>query len=145
MDFLPGLILYVNSIIPIKKIIQFPHSVGMLVFGLLLGLIAPFSPLLMEFLSLSKADPHLILALFLPPLILESAFTVDFYTFKCKLGQSFILASFGLVIASALTGVVGLYMLPYDWHWQLAMLFGVIVSPTDPVAVVAILNDLGKI
>eukprot|EP00971_Amphidinium_carterae_P060384 1194852-Amphidinium_carterae.1 len=39
--------------------------------------------------------------------------------------------------------VVGKYMLPYGWDWPTSMLFGSILSATDPVAVVAIFNSLG--
>ena len=35
------------------------------------------------------------------------------------------------------------YVLPYEWDWSTAMLFGSILSATDPVAVVAIFNSLG--
>eukprot|EP00971_Amphidinium_carterae_P297527 5911205-Amphidinium_carterae.1 len=38
---------------------------------------------------------------------------------------------------------VGKYMLPYGWDWPTALLFGSILSATDPVAVVAIFNSLG--
>merc|ERR1719277_2878454 len=53
------------------------------------------------------------------------------------------LAVFGVVIGAVLTGLVGMYVFPYGWDWSTAMLFGSILSATDPVAVVAIFNSLG--
>lgn len=32
---------------------------------------------------------------------------------------------------------------PYDWNWNTSLLLGAILSATDPVAVVALLKDLG--
>lgn len=32
---------------------------------------------------------------------------------------------------------------PYDWNWKTSLLLGAILSATDPVAVVALLKDLG--
>ncbi|CAI5469301.1 unnamed protein product [Closterium sp. Yama58-4] len=41
-------------------------------------------------------------------------------------------------------GAVGWqYVLPYGWNWSTAMLLGGLLSATDPVAVVALLRDLG--
>jgi sodium/hydrogen exchanger 10/11 len=34
-------------------------------------------------------------------------------------------------------------MFTYNWDWYQAMMFGSILSATDPVAVVALLRDLG--
>lgn len=34
------------------------------------------------------------------------------------------------------------YVLPYDWDWNLCMVFGSMVAATDPVAVVALLEEL---
>ena len=39
--------------------------------------------------------------------------------------------------------MVGKFMLPYGWNFNLAMTFGAILSATDPVAVSALLNELG--
>ncbi|KAL7000706.1 Son of sevenless 1, partial [Sarracenia purpurea var. burkii] len=32
---------------------------------------------------------------------------------------------------------------PYDWSWKTSLLLGGLLSATDPVAVVALLKDLG--
>jgi NhaP-type Na+/H+ or K+/H+ antiporter len=32
---------------------------------------------------------------------------------------------------------------PYDWNWKTSFLFSGLLSATDPVAVVALLKDLG--
>ena len=42
-----------------------------------------------------------------------------------------------------LTALVGYYVLPFDWPWFLCMTFGAIMSATDPVAVSALLEEVG--
>lgn len=95
-----------------------------------------------------KIDPHLILYVFLPTLIFEAAFAMDVHTFKKSFTNAFMLAVPGIIIALVLTGaiVIGIKASGLGfagWGWPLALLFGAVVSATDPVAVVALLKDLG--
>lgn len=93
-------------------------------------------------------DPHLILYVFLPTLIFEAAFAMDVHTFKKSVGNAVILAVPGIILALFLTAfvIIGIKELGLglpDWTWQVALLFGVVISATDPVAVVALLKELG--
>jgi len=95
-----------------------------------------------------KIDPHLIMYVFLPTLIFEAAFAMDVHTFKKSFTNAFLLAVPGIIVALVLTAAlamglkaVGLGM--NGWNWPIAFLFGTVVSATDPVAVVALLKDLG--
>jgi NhaP-type Na+/H+ or K+/H+ antiporter len=93
-------------------------------------------------------NPHLILYVFLPILIFEAAFAMDVHVFKKVLVNSTILAVPGILIAIFLTagllwGVIYYGLGLTDWSWQITLLFGAVISATDPVAVVAILKDLG--
>ncbi len=54
-----------------------------------------------------------------------------------------ILAFPGVVLQAFLIAAVAVYVLPYDWEWTESWLFGAILSATDPVAVVALLKELG--
>lgn len=48
------------------------------------------------------------------------------------------------MISTALTAVLSVNLfLAYDWSWPTALLFGSILSATDPVAVVALLREIG--
>ena len=52
--------------------------------------------------------------------------------------------AFPMVLAgTTLTAMVGHYILPYGWSWAFSMMFGAILSATDPVAVSALLNEVG--
>ncbi|MFC2113254.1 cation:proton antiporter [Bacteroidota bacterium] len=95
-----------------------------------------------------RIDPHLILYVFLPTLIFEAAFAMDVHTFKKSVTNATLLAVPGIIIALVLTaaiviGLKGAGLGFVGWGWPLALLFGAVVSATDPVAVVALLKDLG--
>ncbi len=95
-----------------------------------------------------KIDPHLILYVFLPTLIFEAAFAMDVHTFKKSSTNAFMLAAPGIIIALVLTAAIIIGMEKSGigfagWGWPMALLFGTVVSATDPVAVVALLKELG--
>ena len=99
---------------------------------------------LQDFTGLARIDPHLMLYVFLPTLIFESAFVMDGHTFRKTIGQAMLLAGPGLFLCSFLTALMARYIFTYHWSWVTACMFGSILSATDPVAVVALLKDLGK-
>merc|ERR1740138_1302534 len=91
----------------------------------------------------ATADPHLILFIFLPPLVFGEAMSLNVSLVKACFKQCMLLAGPGVLIGTFLTGVAGKFVLPYGWDWNTCLLFGSILSATDPVAVVAIFNSLG--
>ena len=48
-----------------------------------------------------------------------------------------------VLAGTVLTAMIGYFILPYGWSWAFCMTFGAILSATDPVAVSALLNELG--
>jgi NhaP-type Na+/H+ or K+/H+ antiporter len=104
-------------------------------------------------------DGHLILYVFLPILIFEAGFALDVHTFKKSFLNAFYLAGPGIVTATVMTGLAFMVLIAAfgdsggvleDWNVDsgafivlASMLFGAVVSATDPVAVVALLKELG--
>ena len=123
-----------------------PYTVILICLGLAFGAASNVDKLrfLQDFTEIARMDPHLMLYVFLPTLIFESAFVMDVHTFKKTIGQALILAGPGLMLCTVLTALMGRYIFNYNWSWVTAMTFGVILSATDPVAVVALLKDLGR-
>ena len=70
---------------------------------------------------------------------------MDVHTFKKTVGQSLVLAGPGMVTSAVLTSVMARYLFNYNWPWTVCLLFGTILSATDPVAVVSLLKGLGKV
>ena len=135
--------------------IPLPFTVLLLLFGIGLGLLNRFN--LFEGWggafgeSLTWAgniNPHAILFIFLPILIFEAAFGMDFHTFKKTATNSIILAVPGIIVAIVLSAVLAIGIKYFNiglfgWEWSMALMFGAVISATDPVAVVALLKELG--
>ena len=103
----------------------------------------PHCNLLRDMLGLSDIDPHQLLVIFLPALLFESAcFGIDMGLFNKQRFQIIILAFPAMILASALTGLLVWACFP-NWTFWVCWLIGIIQSATDPVAVVALLKELG--
>lgn len=130
---------------------QIPYTVALLVIGLILGLIHRTNffdqhmPMLAETLNLVvDISPHLILYVFLPTLIFESAFAIEVHLFRRMFAQIAILAVPGLMVATVMTAGLAQWAFPFEWSWALCLMFGALISATDPVAVVALLKEVSS-
>lgn len=133
------------------KNIAFPYTIALLVLGLSLGLVerSGVFPENLELLGhalqlVVQIDPHLIMFLFLPTLIFESAFAMEVHLFRRAFLQIAILATPGLLVSTLLTAILAKFFFPWNWSWPVALLFGSLISATDPVAVVALLKELSS-
>ncbi|KAL1199251.1 Sodium/hydrogen exchanger 7 [Cardamine amara subsp. amara] len=88
-------------------------------------------------------DPELLLAVFLPALLFESSFSMEVHQIKRCLGQMVLLAGPGVIISTFCLGSLVKLTFPYEWDWKTSLLLGGLLSATDPVAVVALLKELG--
>ncbi|CAM3236295.1 cation:proton antiporter [Shewanella violacea] len=126
-----------------------PYSVALLVLGILIGSVLDYevqTPFLHElkssFLLASQLDANLIMFIFLPALVFESAFSLEVHLFKRMFSQIALLAIPGMVLCTGITALLSLSVLPWHWSVGTALMFGAIVSATDPVAVVSLLKEL---
>ncbi|TKB50443.1 cyclic nucleotide-binding domain-containing protein [Ferrimonas sediminicola] len=128
-----------------------PYTVVLLLVGLTMGLahrldlLASQAPLFHHSVDLvSGISPHLILYVFLPTLIFESAFSLEAHLFRRMFMQIALLAIPGLMVAALLTALLARWAFPWEWSWALCLLFGTLISATDPVAVVALLKEVSS-
>lgn len=125
-----------------------PYTVVLLVIGIVLGSLEYGSDH-----SLGKIghgiriwndiNPDLLLAVFLPALLFESSFSMDVHQIKRCLGQMVLLAGPGVLISTFWIGSLLKLTFPYNWDWKTSLLLGALLGATDPVAVVALLKELG--
>ena len=80
---------------------------------------------------------------FLPALSFGEAMRLNVQLVSQCFWQVFVLACPGMLLGCFLTACLGVHVLPYGWDWPMALVFGIIMSDTDPVAVVALFNTLG--
>ena len=131
-----------------------PETVLLMVFGIVLAyffkLIDCYScnnfDLLLGVAKPENIDPHFLLIMILPILLFESAFDINQHLFLKTLQKNLLLAVPEFIIASSLTALAAWALLPAIQNfgsWPLAIMFGSLISATDPVAVVALLKEIG--
>ena len=131
-----------------------PYTVCLFCLGVVFGLLSRFNVLpdvgvLRSAVdAVANMDPDLILYVFLPLLIFDGAYEMDLHVFRKSLFNSTLLAGPGMVIAMFLTaalimGIASFVPQCSGWNWNYALMFGALISATDPVAVVALLRELG--
>ncbi|PWA91715.1 plasma membrane Na(+) /H(+) antiporter [Artemisia annua] len=91
----------------------------------------------------ANIDPDLLLAVFLPALLFESSFSMEVHQMKKCMAQMVILAGPGVLMSTFILGAALKLIFPYNWSWKTSLLLGGLLSATDPVAVVALLKELG--
>jgi CPA1 family monovalent cation:H+ antiporter len=125
----------------VTKRLRFPYTIGLMVVGVALAFVAEDVPELGEALEGLKLEPVMIMFLFVPILIFESAFKMDVRLLIRNLLPALVFAGPGLLLSTALIGLLVHHFtqLPLGS----ALIFGCLISATDPVAVIALFKDVG--
>jgi Na+/H+ antiporter len=128
-----------------------PHTLLMLLAGLAAGASLKalgthaHGPLGTALEQAAHVSPHLILFVFLPALVFDSAFSMDYHQFRRHLVTIAVMAVPVLVVNIVLVATLMHALAGDTWGWSLGLclVFGAVVSATDPVAVVALFRELG--
>jgi CPA1 family monovalent cation:H+ antiporter len=126
------LLLIVSVVAIVVQRLRIPYTVALVVVGLLITFQNKI-----EF----ELTPELILALFVPPLLFEAAFHIEFRWLRENLLPILALAIPGVLLSTFLVG--GLVAWGVGIPLSSALVFGALISATDPVAVVALFRSLG--
>ena len=139
IDILVLLLVACLAAIAFKKI-NFPYTVGLVIVGLVLSFLARNIEAL-EVVNTFRLSEEIILFIFVPPLIFESALNMDSRLLLRNLSPVLVLAAPGLLISTAIVGFTLAWLTPLTLGQ--ALLFGSLISATDPVAVIALFKELG--
>jgi len=131
------LMIVILAVAIITKYVKLPYTIALVVTGLIIALLP--QNLATELQVPLTSD--LILFIFLPPLLFEGAYNLNFRHLRHDLGSVTVLAIFGVLATVGLVGVAVHYLVGLDW--AVAFLFGAIVAATDPIAVIATFRQLG--
>lgn len=120
--------------------VHMPYTVALVLAGLMLGILDVFTP--------PPLTKELLFSVFLPGLLFEAAFHIEFREFWRNRLAITSLAVPGVAAAVALTSViltpvVNTLHLEQHFTWQYALVFGALIAATDPIAVVAAFRSLG--
>lgn len=127
-----ALLLLIAAVVAIlTRRLRLPYNVGLVLAGIVLAVL-PFSPEI----NLTK---NLLFTILLPPLIFEAAFSLNWELLRKDLPVVLVLATVGVVLSVAVT-TVGMVLLAH-WPWESAIVFGALISATDPVSVIATFKE----
>jgi len=133
IDTLLILLLVASATSVAVKWVKMPYAVALVLAGMIIGISHGMQPVIMT--------PEMVLLIFLPALLFEASWNLEIKALKRDWRAISVLATIGVVLCMfAVAGVmhyVGGFSLP------LALLFGAMVSATDPVSVIALFRQLG--
>ena len=121
--------------------IRFPYTIGLVVVGMLVAFAADVVPGAAHALEAFQLQPVMIMFLFIPILIFESAYSMDVAVLRRNLVPVLVLAAPGLLLSTALIGLAIWALTPLPF--ESALIFGCLISATDPVAVIALFKEVG--
>ncbi len=123
---------------------RIPYTVLLVIGG---SLLVPLSEIdAFSFVTSFQLTPELLFFVFLPILIFESAYNIKIRNIKENKFAISLLAIVGLLISTFFIGYVGHWvfqLLGFDIPLLVTLLFGAIISATDPVAVLSLFKEYG--
>jgi CPA1 family monovalent cation:H+ antiporter len=128
-----ALLLVASGVAMATKWVRVPYTLALIIVGLVI------SP--MHFLPIVHVSPELILLIFLPALLFEAAWNLKLDHLRENWLPILTLAVVGVAVS---VGVVGAVLhFGIGLGWSSALLFGAMISATDPVSVLALFKRLG--
>ncbi|HUI44269.1 MAG TPA: cation:proton antiporter, partial [Terriglobia bacterium] len=143
IEFLVWLLIAASVIAVVASRLRIPYTVALVIGGLALGSLHGL-PLLKIFSQGQRPNwltTNIVLILFLPPLLFEGSIKIHFHLLRKNLVPILLLANVGVLVATLITG--------FAIHWafglplMLALLFGSMISATDPISVLSIFEEMG--
>ena len=123
---------------------RIPYTVLLVIAG---SFLVPLSEInAFSFVTSFQLTPELLFFIFLPILIFESAYNINIRNIRENKFAISVLAIVGLLISTSFIGFVGQWafqLLGFDIPLLVTLLFGAIISATDPVAVLALFKEYG--
>jgi CPA1 family monovalent cation:H+ antiporter len=116
-----------------SRLLKVPYTLGLVVVGLVIGVF--------HWLPDFALTPSLVLFIFLPALLFEGAWNLELRQLLRNWLPITLLAGPGLMVSVLIVGL--LMHFAAGLPWSLAFLLGAIISPTDPVAVLALFRQMG--
>jgi CPA1 family monovalent cation:H+ antiporter len=127
------LLLVASGVAMATRWVRVPYTLALVIVGLVI------SP--MHFLPVVHVSPELILLIFLPALLFEAAWNLKLDHLRENLAPILLLAIAGIGVSVAIVGAILHFVIALPW--PVALLFGAMITGTDPVSVLALFRKLG--
>ncbi|MGA7669292.1 MAG: Na+/H+ antiporter [Nitrolancea sp.] len=132
-------LLVVVSVAVFVRRVNLPYTIALVIMGLVLGSL--------RWLGIGESIPtfeltrEVILFVFLPPLLFEASFDLEFESLRENLSAVSLLAVPGVVIGAFM--IAGMLHFELNRNFETALVFGALIAATDPISVLAIFSRLG--
>ena len=124
---------------------RFPYTILLFIIGVALVSAQKYFPQI-TFITNLELSKDLVFFIFLPTLIFESGYNMNYQKVIRDIGPITGLATLSLFISTIIIGLGFKFFLGFfgfDIPYMVSFLFGAIISATDPVAVMAIFKEVG--
>ncbi|MGH9342259.1 MAG: Na+/H+ antiporter [Terriglobia bacterium] len=143
VEFLIWLLIAASVIAVFSAKLKIPYTVALVLGGLAIGSLHHLQAVesLTQGSQPNWLTPDIVLVLFLPPLLFEASINLPFRELRENLIPILLLASVGVLAATLISG--------FAIHWvfgipvMIALVFGSIISATDPVSVISVFKEMG--
>jgi len=139
-----SLMLISLAVFLLSKKLKLPYTVLLVLAG---SLLVPISHIdFFSYITSFHLTPELLFFVFLPILIFESAYNMNIRDVTENIYSISLLAVLGLIVSTLFVGIVGYYVFEaagFAVPMLALLLFGAIISSTDPVAVLALFKEYG--
>ena len=127
-------LLAVVSVALFVRRINLPYTIALVVMGLVLSVVPSFPTF--------ELTREVILLVFLPPLLFEASFNLDFDSIMENVTAILLLAVPGVVVGAFL--IAAILNVSLDRSFESMLVFGALIAATDPISVLAIFSKLGS-
>jgi len=127
-----ALVVVVTVAVFVRRI-NLPYTIALVVMGLVLSVVPAFPTF--------ELTREVILLVFLPPLLFEASFNLEFESLTKNLTAILLLAVPGVVLGAFM--IAGMLNLTLGRSFETMLVFGALIAATDPISVLAIFSRLG--
>ncbi|MFQ6096568.1 MAG: cation:proton antiporter [Armatimonadota bacterium] len=127
------ILVVVSAVAIIARRLKVPYTVALVLAGLGISLFGVHLQV--------ELDEQLLMHLLLPALLFEGSTNLNAVALRREAVPILVLAVPGTLVCMLIVGSVVHYL--FALHWAVALLFGAVIAPTDPIAVLATFRQLG--
>jgi CPA1 family monovalent cation:H+ antiporter len=133
------LLIIASTVAVAVRWVRVPYTIALVITGIAVGFFDVLPDL--------HLTPELVFHVFLPILLFEAAFHLQYHDLRDNAGPILVLAVPGMLIAAVVTGL-GIYLYASaaqirELTLPVALLFGSMISATDPISVIALFREMG--
>ncbi len=127
------LMLIAALVVIIARWFRLPYASALVITGLAVGL--------SNLLPRAHLSPRLLFSVLLPPLLFEAAVNLPWKRLRANWWPLLVFSVLGTIVSALLVGGLSVWLLRFSL--PVALVFGALMAPTDPISVLAVFRRLG--